>query len=76
MGIQLTEQQQQVLDAHVETPPRVIDPRSNAAYYLIAAQEYDAVRELLDEERRLKAIRAVGLHNAVGRMEEGSRGRV
>jgi hypothetical protein len=69
MSIVLTEQQQQALDAQGETPPRVIDPRSNAAYYLVASPDYDAVRELLEEERRQKAIRAVGLRNAVGRME-------
>jgi len=30
--------------------------------------DYEAVREMLEEERRQKAIRAVGLRNAVGRM--------
>jgi hypothetical protein len=68
MSIELTEQQQLTLDAQAETPPRVIDPRSNAAYFLIAASDYEAVRELLEEERRQKAIRAVGLRNAAGRM--------
>jgi PHD/YefM family antitoxin component YafN of YafNO toxin-antitoxin module len=70
MSIELTEQQQQVLDAESERPPRVIDPRSNAAYYLVAASEYEAIRELLDEEQRQKAIRAIGLRNAAGRIEE------
>ena len=70
MSIELTEQQQQALDAQAEVPPRVIDPRSNAAYYLVAAPEYEVVRELLEEERRQKAIRAVGLRNAAGRMGE------
>jgi hypothetical protein len=69
MSIELTEQQQQALDAQSEKPPRVIDPRSNLAYFLIAAQDYEAVREILEEERQQKAIRAVGLRNAVGRME-------
>lgn len=68
MSIELTQQQQQALDAQVETPPRVIDPRSNTAYYLIAAPDYEAIVELLEEERRQSAIRAVGLRNAVGRM--------
>ena len=70
MSIVLTEQQQQALAAQVEAPPRVIDPRSNAAYYLIEVSDYEAVRELVEEERRQKAIRQVGLRNAVGRMEE------
>ena len=68
MSIELTEQQQRALDAQGELPPRVVDPRSNAAYYLIAAKDYEAVRELLEEERRQKSIRAAGLRNAAGRM--------
>ena len=56
MSIELTEQQQQALDAEAETPPRVIDPRSNAAYYLVPAGDYEAVRELVEEERRQKQV--------------------
>ena len=70
VSIELTEQQQRTLDTKAETPPRVIDPRTNASYYLVPAPDYEVVRELLEEERRQKAIRAVGLHNAVGRMGE------
>jgi hypothetical protein len=70
MSIELTEQQQHSLDLEAQTPPRVIDPRTNAAYYLVPAPDYEAVRELLEEERRQKAIRAVGLRNAAGRMGE------
>ena len=70
MLIELTEQQQHALDVQAEVPPRVIDPRNNAAYYLVAAPDYEAFKELLEEERRQKAIRAVGLRNAAGRMGE------
>jgi hypothetical protein len=70
MSIELTEQQQRTLDAQTETPPRVIDPRSNATYYLVAASDYEVVREWLEEESRQRALRAVGLRNAVGRMEQ------
>jgi hypothetical protein len=70
VSIELTEQQQHALDAQAEVPPRLIDPRNNAAYYLVAASDYEAVRELLEEEWRQKAIRAVGLRNAAGRMGE------
>ena len=53
MSIQLTPQQQQALDAQGGGHPRpVIDPRTNAAYVLVPEGDYDAVRELLDEERR------------------------
>ena len=70
MSIELTEQQQQSLDTKAETPPRVIDPRTNAAYYLVPVPDYEAVREQLEEERRQKVIRAVGLRNAAGRIGE------
>jgi PHD/YefM family antitoxin component YafN of YafNO toxin-antitoxin module len=69
MSIELTEQQQQALDLQAKAPLRVIDPRSNAAYYLIPAADYEAIQEGLENERREKAIRAAGLRNAVGRME-------
>ena len=69
MTIELTQEQQQAIDALGE-PPRVVDPRTKAQYVLIPAEDYEAVREALDEERRQKAIRRVALRNAVGRMEE------
>jgi hypothetical protein len=70
MSIVLTEQQQRDLDHQAEVPPRVIDPRSNVAYYLVTATDYEAIRELLAEEKEQTAMRAIGLRNAAGRMEE------
>jgi hypothetical protein len=69
MRIELTEEQQRALDTPHGPPPRVIDPRTNAAYVLLREEEYESVREIL-EEKRQKAIRAAGLRNAVGRMNE------
>jgi len=70
MPIELTEQQQRTLDAAGEAPPRVVDPRTRAAYVLIPAGDYEAVREVLDEERQQRVIRRVALRNAIGRMDE------
>lgn len=70
MTIQLTEQQQQALDATETAPPQFVDPRTNAAYVLIPAAEYETVREILEDERRQRAIHTVALRNAVGRMNE------
>jgi hypothetical protein len=71
MNIQLTPQQQQALDAQgVEELPRVIDPRTNVTYILVPEGDYDAVREILEDERRQRAIRAVALRNAAGRMDD------
>jgi hypothetical protein len=70
MPIELTEQQQQTLDAAQETPLTVVDPRTSTAYVLIPAGDYEAVREPLDDERQQWAIRRVALRNAIGRMDE------
>jgi hypothetical protein len=69
MAIRLTEQQQRALDSTDAELPQVVDPRTNAAYVLIPLTEYEAVREIV-EERRQRAIRAVGLRNAGRRMDE------
>jgi PHD/YefM family antitoxin component YafN of YafNO toxin-antitoxin module len=70
MSIELTEQQQQTLDALGMTPVRVIDPRTSNAYVLIPAAEYEAVREALEDERQQRAIRAVALRNAADKLGE------
>jgi hypothetical protein len=64
MAIRLTEQQQRALDSTDAELPQVVDPRTNAAYVLIPLTEYEAVREIVEDERRQRAIRAGGLRNA------------
>ena len=70
MTIQLTEQQQRALDSAGSTPPQVVDPRTKVEYVLIPITEYESVRDIIEDERQQKAIRAVALKNAVGRMNE------
>ena len=70
MPIQLTPLQQHSLDVAQETPARAIDPRTNVAYVLVPEEDYEVVRELLQEEQRQRAIHEIGLRNAVGRMDE------
>lgn len=70
MAIRLTEQQQRALDTTDDQPPKVVDPRTNDAYVLIPLTEYEAVREIVEDERRQKAIHAVALRNAGRRMDE------
>ena len=71
MTIELTNQQQETLDALGGARPRVIDPRTKTSYVLIPEVDYEAVHEVLEDDRRQRAIRAVGLRNAIGRMDEG-----
>lgn len=70
MSIQLTPQQQKALDTQEDDPPRVIDPRTNTTYILVPEVDYEAVRELLEDERRQQVIHAIALRNAAGRMDE------
>ena len=56
--IELTEPQQQALDT-APSPPRVVDPRTNRTYVLVAVELYDRLKNLLDsgplteDERRV-----------------------
>lgn len=70
MPMELTEQQQRALDTLGGTPARVVDPRTKAAYVLVPEPEYESFREWLEDERQQRAIRAVALRNAAGRMGE------
>lgn len=70
MSIQLTPQQQKVLDSQEENPPRVIDPRTNTSYILLREADYESICELLEDERRQKVIHAVALRNAAGRIDD------
>ena len=68
MSIHLTPQQQQALDTQKDSPPRVIDPRTNTTYILVSEMDYESIRELLEDERRQQTIHAVALRNAAGRI--------
>ena len=68
--IQLTQQQLKALDAGAGTLPRVIDPRHNISYVLVIESEYETIRDILEDERQQRDIRAVALRNAIGRMGE------
>lgn len=70
MPIRLTEEQQRALDSAEPNAPEVVDPRTNSAYVLVPAADYQAVREVVEDERRQRAIRAQGLRNATGRIHD------
>ncbi|MEX2168678.1 MAG: hypothetical protein WD851_05180 [Pirellulales bacterium] len=69
MTLQLTSQQQQAIDSQHGEPLILVDPRTNASYYLVSSTDYESIQELLEEDRAQKAIRAVGLQNAGRRLE-------
>ncbi len=70
MTIELTAEQQRALDSQAGTPPRVIDPRTNATFVLVPAEDYESIREIFEEEKRRKTIARIALRNAAGRMGE------
>jgi len=73
MSIQLTPQQQDALDNQPESPPRVIDPRTNTSYILLREVDYESIRELLEDERRQQSIHEIAIRNAAGRVDERGR---
>ncbi len=68
--IELTEPLLQALDAHPDEPLRVVDPRTKETYVLLPAEHYESLREAWDEEQRQRAIHAIALRNAAGRMDD------
>lgn len=70
MTLQLTSQQQQAIDSHVGETLVIVDPRSDVAYYLVPAEDYESVQEILDDERTQKAIRDYAFKQAARRLQE------
>lgn len=70
MTIDLSEEQRQALASNNEEPLHVSDPSTGASYVLVPAEEYETVREILEDERQRKAVSAVALQNAERRMME------
>ena len=70
MSIELTPEQQEALDHQGRSPQRVVDPRTHTAYVLVPENEYEIMREILDDERREQAIHAVALRSAADRLDE------
>jgi len=58
MSITLTPDQQQALDNEERRPQRVVDPRTDTAYVLVPEDEYEAMREILEDERREQLFHA------------------
>jgi hypothetical protein len=46
---------QQELDIQADAPPRLVDPRTKKAYVLLAAEQYERVKALLEQDDDLSA---------------------
>ena len=62
---ELTQELQQSLDAQRERPPRLLDPRTSEVYVLIAADQYDRVRSLLEPSEGLDDTYAAQMESAM-----------
>jgi hypothetical protein len=70
MSVELTPQQQQALDGARGQPVSLIDPRTKATYVLVPTQEYESVREVLEDEKVQRGVRRRALRNAIGHVLE------
>jgi hypothetical protein len=70
MSIILSREQQQAIDQSPEHQLRLTDPRTSVAYVLMPADQYESVRDVLEDERVQRSIRRVAAHNAVARAAE------
>lgn len=53
------------LDAHRGAPPRVIDPRTNKAYVLLAEDEYERLKPLVEAEDDLSQTYPAQIESAM-----------
>jgi hypothetical protein len=70
MSITLTPDQQRELDKKGKRLKSVVDPRTDTACVLVPEDEYEAMRALLENERREQVIHATALRNAANRLNE------
>ncbi|HEV3257839.1 MAG TPA: hypothetical protein VG013_13215 [Gemmataceae bacterium] len=66
--IELTEQQQQAVDASPE--PRLIDPRTQKAYVLVGADVYEGIRGLVARDEGLDTRQVAALVERAMREED------
>ena len=50
MSVELTEPQQQALDAGREEPLRLVDPRNRASYVLVRADIFERMKALVQDD--------------------------
>ncbi len=62
---QLSPELQQALDTQADSPPRVIDPRTNRAYVLLAAEQYERIKALLEQDDDLSQTYPAQMESAM-----------
>jgi hypothetical protein len=66
----MTSEQHQAVEQAGDRPVPVVDPQTQIEYYLVRADLFQEVSELLEEERQRHVITRKGKRNAAARMNE------
>lgn len=66
----LTAEQQQAVEQAGDQPVPIVDPQTRVTYYLVRADLFQELSELLEEERQREAIARKAKRNAAARMNE------
>jgi hypothetical protein len=66
----LTAEQHQAVEQAGDQPVPMVDPQTRVTYYLVRAEVFEEMSELLEEERQREAIAKKAKRNAAARMNE------
>ena len=66
----LTSEQHQAVEQAGDQPVPVVDPQTHVGYFLVRADLFREMNELLEEERQRNAITKKARQNATARMDE------
>jgi hypothetical protein len=66
----LTAEQRQVVEQAGDQPVPIMDPQTRVTYYLIRADRFQEMSQLLEEERQREAIAKKAKQHTAARMNE------
>jgi hypothetical protein len=72
MPIELNKEQQEQLDRDTTRPPVVHDPRSATRYVLIAADQYEQMLEVVEDDAEQRVLRRTAARNLVRRIAKAA----
>jgi hypothetical protein len=61
----LSPELQQAVDSDAGTPPRLVDPRTNKPYVVLAAEQYERIKSLLEQDDSLSDTYSAQLESAL-----------
>lgn len=72
MKIELTPGQQEQLDRAEETPVGGYDPRDQSDYFLVPAEQYEQMLEVIEDDVEQRALRHAGARTLANRSADES----